>query len=188
MKDYYGILSIVIGIILGNLFQEQAQSFQHYDVLCPFIFSLTFAAIVYKKWKVFKQRTFIKAKYDGIRRGVGIAVGVLIVILVLYYWMPNSFFHWTILALGGIATIFNYVFYESTIQLYLKNQELYIQYGNSSYYSFVKIESYSIQNGILKIHFDDTRIEVYNVKMTQLNIEKLSLYLDDFQNSRIPTS
>ena len=180
MRELKAIIFITCGMLFGYFFEEEIKTFQYYDILYSTLFALAISGVIFKKQKTFKQKTFVKAKYDDLNQVLQILVAITITVFTLFHWMPNSYFHWLFLFLG-IGSILNSVFYESTIQLYIKDDELYIQYSNTSYYKFDKVDSFNFQGDTLKIHFDDTRIEVYMVKMEQTNVKKLTDYLGEFQ-------
>lgn len=180
MKEFKTIIFIACGMLFGYLFKEDINQLQPYKILYPTLFALAILGMIYNKYKVFKLKTFIKTKYDDIKQVSLTLAGITIIILTIYYWLPNSYFHWLSLLLG-VGTVISNIFYESTIQLYIKTDKLHIQYSGSSYYNFDKVDSFDLQNGTLKIYFDETRIEVYKVKMESSNIEKLTDYLSKFQ-------
>jgi len=111
-----------------------------------------------------------------------VVAGVILSSWVIYYWIPVSYIHWTFLFVG-VGAIISGIFYETSIQLYHKNNLLIVEYVSKGKFEFNGIGSFELNNGVLKIHSEGRRVEVYNVKMNEENSSKLLRYLKDFQIS-----
>ena len=168
-------------MILGHLFKEEIQGFQYYHILFPTLFGLAVISVVYRKFKVFKERKFARSKFDVPGQIVTILIGISVTTVVVYYWIPYSYLHWTFL-IAGVAGTISGLFYENTIQLYYQDGWLNIEYASKGKYKINTIDSFEVQNGVLSIKSGERRIEVYNVSMSESNTSKLTQYLADFQH------
>ncbi|HCX22314.1 MAG: hypothetical protein CMB80_11385 [Flammeovirgaceae bacterium] len=167
-------------MLIGSFFEEEISQFQYIHFLFPSILFLALVIMLYNKWRFFKQRTFIKTKNDRLKQSTLFILGIIISFIMLYSLSNPSYFHFLMLFVG-VGFVLNGLLFESTIQLYIQNGLLFIQYGNSTYYYIEKIDSYELKNGTLHIYFDDTRVEVDNVETSQSNMDKLTNYLKGFQ-------
>ena len=180
MRGLKTMAFVVSGMLIGYFFDKEISQFPNIQFLFPSILFFALVVMLYSKWRLFKQRTFIKTKNDRLKQSTLFILGITISLVMVYYLSNPSFLHFLVLFVGA-GFFLNGPLFESTIQLFIQNGLLFIQYGNSTYYYFEKIDSYQLINGTLHIYFDDRKVEVDNVKMSQSNIEKLTNYLKGFQ-------
>ncbi len=153
MKPIATILFIILGVLAGYYFKEEITMFKYYHIPLPILFGIAVFSIVYRKYRNFKNKTFISSKFDITRRIMTLMGGIGITTAVLYYWIPNSYFHWLFLLVGVIGLLSG-LFYEKSIQLTNQNGLLTIEFASKGKSQINLIDSYELENGTLKIFSD----------------------------------
>ena len=171
---YKRLLFYIILYSAISYFEDEIKEIAGYEWTGPIVFVILLGAFLVQQFIAFRKGKYFRSKYDMVRRGVSLALGLGGVATSAYFWQPESLMLWVLLFLGTIF-LFNGIFYVNAIKFYHNGDQFMIYYKGQ--FDLSGFNSFSLNNGTLKIEFPDRRIEVYNVSMSVQNVSALQQYL-----------
>jgi hypothetical protein len=184
MSELKSVAPYLIGGILGYLLKDipLVQTYGPWGM--PVIYVLVIVLYLVSKVIRIRRRTLIASRYDHWIQLATLFSGILLLIV----FSQNDI----LLVIGnglipflGLFLIISGSFYERSIQLEHKDNQLIIEYKNKAKTHLDHLDSYEYHENenTVEIKSGDRIIVIYNVIMRGENLKKLSTVLGQFKRS-----
>ncbi len=130
----------------------------------------------------FKKTTMIRTKYDIFLQLVYLVFGLIFGFLSIKYWSNEGSSNWLsiIFSFLGLA---NGIIYQNSVQLKKTNLGLIINYRQRDKKIIDNPDSVEFSDQVLKISEVDRIIEIYSIKHSEKNINKITkFFLENYPN------
>lgn len=179
MNELKTIAPYVIGGTIGYFLKDTPGIEAYGFWILPLLYLTMTIVYVIGLIHRFRNRTFIASKFDRWGRFITLTFGISMLMLAGYSNFILYFGNGLVLLLGVIATISG-LFYEKSIQLEIRDKQLWIDYRMKAVSKITSIQQYSIQGNTLEIKSADRRILVHDLRNDPQNIQKLTDELKRF--------